>query len=237
MQQVQQDVASYYSGILNSCSNEFNGSKNVGLYKLNFNQEAAAVFETLMGFYNQGNLMGVPDIEIKNAFLKGVGLGLSFAQNDGSAFVVCNWNEFTQRCQVGFYLGYKGMYDLVARSEIVKNIQARTVYDNDVFIEHGRGYPTHDITYSKPRGEVLTAYAVSPLADESIICTVLAPDQMKEIESMARQTGNSAWNSNYVDVLRKKTAVRHHFHTALRSVMNLKLTDQETIGGSNDGYY
>jgi phage RecT family recombinase len=237
MQQVQHDVAHYYSGILNACAPQFNASKNVGLYKLNFNQEAGAVFETLMGFYHQGNLMGVPDNEIQSAFLKGVGLGLSFSQNDGSAFIVCNWNDFTQRCQVGFYLGYKGMYDLVSRSQQVKNIQARTVYKNDQFVEHGNGYPTHSIVYSEPRGDVLTAYAVSPLADESVICTVLAPAQMQEIESMAKQTGNSAWNSNYVDVLRKKTAVRHHFHTALRSVMNLKLTDQEMIGGSNEGFY
>lgn len=237
MEQAKQDVAHYYSGVLNACAGRFNNSSAAKRYKLNFNQEAESVFETLLGFYHQGNLKGVPDTEIQTAFLKGIDLGLSFSQNDGSAFIVCNWNDFKQRCQVGFYLGYKGMFDLVARSEIVKNIQARTVYKKDNFIEHGNGFPTHDIVYSAPRGDVLTAYALSPLSDDSVICTVLAPAQMQEIESMAKQTGNSAWNSNYVDVLRKKTAVRHHFHTALRSVMDLKLNDQEMMGGSNEGFY
>ena len=98
-------------------------------------------------------------------------------------------------------------------------------FENDTFQDNGpAAVPDHKrVINPNKRGGIIGGYAYSVLiAGGHTICTTVDSDVMQEIEGNAIANGSQAWNSPFVNEMRRKTITRRHFDDLL-PVLNLNV--------------
>lgn len=143
------------------------------------------------------------------AMMQAAQLGVEPNTPLGQAYLIPYKNHGNMECQ--FQLGYKGLIDLVYRSEEVTDIQAHEVYENDEFeYELGLNPKLKHIPALKDRGEVIMYYAVFHTKNGGYGFEVMSKDDVKAFASKTSQAYASAYSpwKKYFDEMAKKTVLK-----------------------------
>jgi recombination protein RecT len=110
-----------------------------------------------------------------------------------------NRKKNTVECQ--FIIGYKGLIDLVRRSGQVSTIEARTVFQNDVFdFEYGMDSKLVHKPALTGRGKPIAFYGVAKLKDGGNSFLVMSVEEMRNIE-IVRKSKNMALAGDEFDAM------------------------------------
>lgn len=128
-------------------------------------------------------------------------------QNQGGKWVVVD-------TEAQFIIGYKGLIDLVRRSGQVSMIEARTVYENDVFdFDYGLDSKLVHKPTLTDRGAAIAYYGVAKLKDGGHSFLVMSKQEMEEYkEKHAKAKGYGGkvvgpWADEF-DAMARKTTLR-----------------------------
>lgn len=160
----------------------------------------------------------------------------------GHAYLLPFENRRTNRVEVQFILGYKGMIDLARRSGQIVSIEARAVYEHDVFevafglspdLKHEPAWEAED------RGELRAVYAVAKLQGGGTQFEVMGRKEVERIrnesqgfkaaEATARKynrDANSPWHTHFEEMA-KKTVLRRLFKYLPVSIEYVEAQDRE----------
>lgn len=217
---------------LQSLFNQF--SKN-HKNRLIFREEVEFFLNQITTLQEKNQLQMVTQSNVHDAFLLGAQLGLSFLKQKGHAFVIPHYDSGFNAFVPHFFLGYKGMTNIVARSKLVMTLTAEVVFSNDEFTFNGTHQaPTHRYDPFGQRGFVKGVYGLSMLANGSFMTTFMGEEELRIIEDTARGQMNASWNSPFVNELRKKTGIRRHFKSLL-SVLDIEVEDTIVESGEYNG--
>jgi recombination protein RecT len=140
-------------------------------------------------------------------------LGLEAGSPLGHAYLVPFKNNKSGRMECQFILGYRGMIDLARRSGQILSIEARVVYDGDVF-DHEFGLDPK--CKHVPRAlelddsKITHAYAVAKLAGGGVQFEVLTKAQIDAVRAKSKAGKFGPWVDHYPEMA-KKTAIRRLF--------------------------
>lgn len=147
----------------------------------------------------------------------------------GQCYLIPFQNKKAQRMEAQFIVGYKGLIDLVRRSGQVSVIEARTVYENDVFeFEYG----LEDKLKHKPtltnRGAAIAYYAVCRLKDGGSSFLVMGHEEMEKYrDKYAKSKNFGPWCDEF-EAMAKKTVLRQLIKYLPISVEHLSNYDEQS---------
>ncbi|GGX63382.1 recombinase RecT [Streptomyces hiroshimensis] len=123
----------------------------------------------------------------------------------GEAYLVPYGRECT------FVLGYRGMVKLWWASPIAKTLDARVVYEGDVFRhEYGLAPSLVHRPALTGRGRPVAYYAVATTTRGGSAFVVLPPEEIERHRKHSRSADSGPWRDHY-EAMAKKTAVRELF--------------------------
>lgn len=188
--------------------------RNTG--KLIFNEEKGHFISQLSDLIQNSRIQCVDDMYLHTAFLGAAQLGLSFSKQRGQAFVISAFDGTLNQNVPSFFLGYKGMQALVARSKMVLTMTAEVVFEHDEFVFNGSmAKPLHRYEPHNDRGVPIGVYGISLLATGGVISTFMSAEELYAVEAGAKMNENGSWNGPFVNELRKKTGIRRHFKSLI----------------------
>jgi phage RecT family recombinase len=210
---------------LKQVENEYQRLNNICGYSLDYSQEANFVYQTILASnHNLPNAYINTSIEsIVASLLTSASIGISLCSNENLSYLKTQFDYATNQFRTVFDFTYKGYLKLIYRSKMVKIITADVIYSNDKFEFNGtRKLVTHKVTKlsTTQRGDLDGGYCTSELLDNSIVTTVMSAEEIFTIENMAKMYENSAWNSAFVDELRRKTLIRRHWKTLAQFIQS-----------------
>ena len=149
-------------------------------------------------------------LSIAGAVMQAAQLGLEIDSVLGHAYLVPRWNKKTGSKEATFQIGFRGMMELVSRSEKVSGMpEARCVYDGDLFdYEYGpRGFLRH-----KPLGEddpakITHAWAMAEFRDGRATFLVYSRRQIEKVRSCSNAAEKGPWVSHFPE-MSVKTVLR-----------------------------
>ena len=182
-------------------------------------------------------LMQADPASFMGAIMQCAQLGIEPGGALGHAWLLPFDNRRTSKTEVQFILGYKGMIDLARRSGQIISIEARAVYESDVFsvafgldpdLKHEPAWETDD------RGELRAVYAVAKLQGGGTQFEVMGRKEVERIrnESQGYKTAerfgktNSPWHTHFEEMA-KKTVLRRLFKYLPVSVEYVEAQDRE----------
>lgn len=126
-----------------------------------------------------------------------------------------------------FIIGYKGLIDLVRRSGQVSTIEARTVYENDVFeFEYGLESKLVHKPAMIDKGAPIAYYAVCKLKDGGSSFIVMSKQEMEQYkQKYAKAKDFGPWVSEF-DAMARKTCLRQLIKYLPISVEHLSNFDE-----------
>lgn len=108
---------------------------------------------------------------------------------------------------------YMGMCDLAIQSGALEFVQAKAVYAEDDYINHGvDDKPTHTFNAFGDRGEVVGVYCVAKTVNGAYLTTEMSKSEIDAImkRSEAGKRGYGPWFSDYIQMA-LKTVIRQAF--------------------------
>ena len=140
------------------------------------------------------------------AMMSAAQLGLEPNTPLGQAYIIPYRNHGTMQAQ--FQIGYKGMIDLAHRSGEFKSIDARVVFENDVFeYEYGLEPRLIHKPATSNRGKAIYYYAVYTLVNGGFGFEVMSVEDVKEHRRKFSKARTSPWDTNF-DEMAKKTVLK-----------------------------
>lgn len=212
---------------LNHAKKEFDQYNKTSGNHLLFNQEAAFMYNKVASSstWAHSNYTLTSLQSIIDSFLCIAKTGLTLDPSQQLCYLKCIFDPIDSRYITEFEFTYRGYLKLISRSGMVKIITADVTYSKDHFIYNGtRALVEHKVTCLSisQRGNFAGGYCTSELIDNAIITTVMSPEEIYCIEENAKQYDNSAWNSPFIDELRRKTLIRRHWKTLSTIVQSLQ---------------
>lgn len=153
----------------------------------------------------------------------------------GQAYLVPFYNSKTQRQEVQFIPGYKGLRDLAYRSGLVNDMHAGIVYEKDDFsFEYGsKHYITHKPNLMvEDRGKKLCWYAYAHIKGGGLVFVVLTHKDIAKAKAASKAAGY-IWTSD-PDAMEIKTAVRRLCDELPKTVENQNLNTALKMDRRND---
>lgn len=154
------------------------------------------------------------------AMMTAAQLGLEPNTPLGQAYLIPYWNTKKNCYECQFQLGYRGLIELAFRSDAVTDIQAREVYENDVFeYELGLNPKLKHIPALTDRGEVILYYAIfrtknggwgyEVMSKEDVVKHKEAHNKNKKKNAKGEEVENpySPWVTSF-DEMAKKTVIK-----------------------------
>jgi len=152
---------------------------------------------------------------LQNAFISASYFGLEPNSVTGSSYIVPYGREAT------LVVGYKGLIDLVTRAGICDSIDAKVVYEKDVFKPKAGTQPSldHELYVEKSeqdsRGDMIGVYAVAFLGqNKSPKFEYIPKSELLKIKRESRAGNNqyAPWNKHF-EAMCKKTAIKRVIQT------------------------
>lgn len=148
-------------------------------------------------------------------------LGLEPGGALGHAYLIPFKNSKTNRDEVQFIVGYKGMLDLARRSGQIVSIATHVVYEADTFhvtlglnpdLVHQPNWQTPD------RGEMTFVYAIARLKDGGVQFDVMSRAEIERVRNesqgykmaMRYKNATTPWIAHF-DEMARKTVIRRLF--------------------------
>lgn len=147
----------------------------------------------------------------------------------GQCYLIPFENRKAGRTEAQFIIGYKGLIDLVRRSGQVSTIEARTVYENDLFdFDYGLDSKLVHKPTLKDRGAAIAYYGVAKLKDGGNSFLVMGVDEMEKYKDKYAKSKNfGPWKDEF-DAMARKTVLRQLIKYLPISVENLSNFDEAT---------
>lgn len=182
-------------------------------------------------------LMQADPASFMGAVMQCAQLGIEPGGALGHAYLLPFDNRRTNKTEVQFILGYKGMIDLARRSGQIISIEARAVYERDNFfvsfgldpdLKHEPAWEEED------RGELRAVYAVAKLQGGGTQFEVMGRKEVERIrnESQGYKTAirygkdSTPWISHFEEMA-KKTVLRRLFKYLPVSIEYVEAADRE----------
>lgn len=134
----------------------------------------------------------------------------------GEAWLLPMWNRSKRSMEATLVVGYAGLLTLAYRSDQVRHVEARVVYENDRFefsFDHSRLVHMPDL--SRPRGRAVAYYAVVHMANGHTHVerpwTVLEMEEHRDKYAMAKKKDGTVvgpWRDNFDAMARKTMIIR-----------------------------
>jgi recombination protein RecT len=131
----------------------------------------------------------------------------------GHAYLIPFYNSKTQRKEVQFMPGYRGMVTLARRSGQVVSLHARAVYEGDAFtFEYGlvEKLEHKPVTPRKEGAQLTHVYAIAHLKDGGHQFEVMTREDVEKIKAKAKAGKFGPWVDHFEEMA-KKTAIRRLF--------------------------
>lgn len=126
-----------------------------------------------------------------------------------------------------FIIGYKGLIDLVRRSGQVSTIEARTVFEKDVFeFEYGLESKLVHKPVLKEKGEAIAYYAVAKLDGGGSSFIVMSKEEIEQYRDTYSKSKKFGPWVNEFDAMARKTCLRQLIKYLPISVENLSSFDE-----------
>lgn len=172
------------------------------------------------------------------ALLTAAQLGLEPNTPLGQAYLIPFKNKGVLEAQ--FQLGYRGLIDLVHRSEDLKDINAHIVYENDTFeYELGLEPKLRHVPAMKDRGSIAWVYAIYRLQSGGQGFEVMSFEDIeahKKKYSKAASKGFSPWQTSWEEMAKKTVIKRVLKYAPLRTEFVRAVKDDEsTLNFTADG--
>jgi len=212
---------------LNQSKEQFEHFNKCSGSRLVFVQEASFIYNIIAASssWQQSNFAQTNLKSVIDSFLNIAKTGLTLEPNQQLCYIKSVYNGITSQFETEFDFTYRGYLKLISRSKLVKIITADVIYEKDHFVFNGtRELVEHKVTClsTSQRGNFFGGYCSSELTDNSIITTVMSPEEILCIEDNAKRFENSAWNTPFVDELRRKTLIRRHWKTLSTIVQTIQ---------------
>ena len=152
---------------------------------------------------------------LQNAFISASYFGLEPNSVTGSSYIVPYNKEAT------LVVGYKGLIDLVTRAGVCDSVDAKVVYEKDLFIPKAGTNPSleHELYVEKgeqdSRGDMIGVYAVAFLGPNKAPKFEYIPkSELLKIKRESRAGSNqyAPWNKHF-EAMCKKTAIKRVIQT------------------------
>jgi len=132
-------------------------------------------------------------------------LGLEPGSTLGHAYLI----PYGTQCQ--FMIGYRGMLDLVRRSDKLLSLSAHVVHANDEFrFEYGLKENLIHVPTLEEEGEIVAVYGVARLKDGSHQIEVMSKRDVDKIRARSKSGRSGPWVTDYEEMARK-TVIRRLF--------------------------
>ena len=158
------------------------------------------------------------------AMMSAAQLGLEPNTPLGQAYLIPYKNKGVDECQ--FQIGYRGLIALANRDGNMESIEARIVYENDVFeCEYGLNPKLRHVPAEKDRGEAVKVYAIFRTKNGGFGFEVMTMQECMEHAkkfSKAYQYGSSPWQTNPEEMAKK---------TVLKKVLKYAPMSSEFVRG------
>ena len=153
-------------------------------------------------------------------------LGLEPNSPLGQAYLIPYGNETT------FQIGYKGLIELARRNPEFLGIEARTIYENDLFeVEYGLNKDLHHRPALVNPGNPIGYYAIYRLKNGYTDFCVMSYAEMQEFRQKYTKTSSkdTPWNTNF-DAMAKKTVIKRALKYApIGGIIQDALVSDETV--------
>jgi recombination protein RecT len=169
---------------------------------------ARFVRTTLTVVMQNPKLLDCTPQSIVGAMMQAGAWGLELDPGLGQSYLVPYYDRRNDRNLAQLQIGYQGMIALALRSEKVKRIMARAVFENDTF-EYSFGLEEkleHKPASGEP-GELTFVYAVATLEDGEKQFDVMSRADVEKVRTRSRAGNAGPWVTDY-DAMAKKTVVR-----------------------------
>lgn len=164
---------------------------------------------TLTVIMQNQKLLDCTPQSIAGAMMQAGSWGLELDPGLGQAYLVPYFDRRNDRNLAQLQIGYQGMIALALRSQQVKKIMARAVYEKDTFhysfgleekLEH---VPSDD----ENPGPLVYVYAVAALEGGEKQFDVMTKADVEKVRKRSRAADSGPWVTDY-DSMAKKTVVR-----------------------------
>lgn len=169
---------------------------------------------TLMAASRQPEILKCSHHSILRALMDAASMGIAPGGTMGRGYLVPRKNKKTGELEACFDPGWRGLSDIAKRSGLVKRIDAKVVYETDIFeYEEGteqrlRHVPNLDLVSAEDdgRGRIIAAYAIATFEGGDRQIEVLTKSDIERIKAVS-MAQNGPWSSWY-DEMARKSAVR-----------------------------
>lgn len=148
----------------------------------------------------------------------------------GHCYLVPFRNGKTGQFEVQFIIGYKGLIELVRRSDRVSSISAHIVYSNDDF---ELVYGTEEKLVHRPklqnRGEPVFAYMVAKLRDGGHAIEVMTVEDIEAVRRLSKAADNGPWVDHWEEMARKTVVRRGCKYLPLSIEIQNAIVQDETV--------
>jgi recombination protein RecT len=187
---------------------------------------------TLTAFNKNPKLSECTNASIASCILQIAQVGL--LPDGRHAHLIPRNNKKKGIVECNYQLDYKGIVQLIYRSEKVSFLHADTVCEHDQF-EYSMGeIRKHEVDFKRPRGKPYAAYALAKMKDGSIAVTVMGWDEIMAIADRsdsvkaAKMYGTqSVWDTDAGE-MSKKTVIKR-----LSKLLPLSYEAQTAIEADN----
>jgi recombination protein RecT len=163
---------------------------------------------TLTVIMQNQKLLDCTPQSIVGAMMQAGAWGLELDPGLGQAYLVPYFDRRNDRNLAQLQIGYQGMIALALRSQQVKKIIARAVYEKDVF-HYSFGLEEkleHVPSDADDPGPLVYVYAVAAL-DSDKQFDVMSKAEVEKVRKRSRAADSGPWVTDY-DSMAKKTVVR-----------------------------
>jgi len=134
---------------------------------------------------------------------------------------------------------YMGLCNIATNTGSIDWVQARCVYAEDEFIDHGPGLrPTHNYNaFKKDRGEFVGVYCVAKAGGDYLTTTMTADDviSIRDRSEAWKRNQSGPWKTDFEEMA-KKSVIRNAFKTWPKTDKLARMEEAVHISNDNEGF-
>jgi len=154
-------------------------------------------------------LLECDPLSLMGSLLVAAQLGFEVNTPLGHFFLIPRWNKNTNKMEADGQIGYKGWFDLVARSGRFVSMTAEPVHENDHFIYRLGDEPLIEhAPVLKDRGRAYAYYVSVRVKDGGIFRKVLTRDDVERYRRRSQSPNSPAWLNDFDAMALKTTFLR-----------------------------
>jgi recombination protein RecT len=193
---------------------------------------------TLQALAKNADLLDCDPSSVILAVLDAAGVGLEPTGVLSQAWLVPYKPKDATKAKAQLQIGYNGYRTLARRSGEVSSIEARVVYEGDLFEVHygsdQRIVHTPSFETSDP-SKITHAYAVTRMKDGTIMFDIMTRAELDGIRARSRSANRGPWVTDTAEMYRK-TVIRRHVKAlplTVEATRVIERDDEAEFGGGN----